>query len=96
MAKWLQPTLQRDMWSTMMTLIPMVLEDTMVVVEILMKSDYMLTRYIIQKPTTYRGNCIDHFYHNIPEAAKKVEHKLHNPYYSDHEAVCVMIKDAMK
>ena len=45
MAKWLQPTLQRDMWSTMMTLIPMVLEDTMVVVEILMKSDYMLTRY---------------------------------------------------
>ena len=53
-------------------------------------------KQIVQKPTTYRGNCIDHFYHNIPEAVKKVEHKLHNPYYSDHEAVCVMIKDAMK
>ena len=42
MAKCPQPTLQ---WSTMMTLIPMLLEDTMVVVEILMKFDYMFTRY---------------------------------------------------
>ena len=48
---------------------------------------------IVQKPTTYRGNCIDHFYHNIAERVKKIEHKLHYPYYSDHEAICVMIKD---
>ena len=49
---------------------------------------------IVQKPTTYRGYCIDHFYHSIPEAAKKVDHMLHYPYYSDHGAICVMIKDA--
>ena len=34
-----------DMWYTMVTLNPMVLEDTIMVVEILMKSDYLLTRY---------------------------------------------------
>ena len=45
MAKWLQPTLQRDMWSTRVTLNPIVLEDTIMVVDILMKSDYMLTWY---------------------------------------------------
>ena len=50
-------------------------------------------KQIVQKPTTYRGYCIDHFYHNIPETAKKVEYKLHIPYYSDHGATCVMIND---
>ena len=48
-------------------------------------------KQVIKKPTTYRGNCIDHFYHNIPEHVKKVEYKLHYPYYSDHEAICAMI-----
>ena len=48
----------------------------------------------VQQPTTYRGYCIDHVYHNIPIAVKKVNHKLHYPYYSDHEAVCVMIENA--
>ena len=51
-------------------------------------------KQIIQKPTTYRGNCIDHFYHNISEAAKKIEYNLHCPYYSDHGALCITIKDA--
>ena len=65
MAKWLQPTLQRDMWSTMMTLIPMVLEDTIVVVEILMKSDYMLTRYndpnmVSSNTMGFRVTMVDH------------------------------------
>ena len=53
-------------------------------------------KQIVQKPTTYRGNCIDHFYHNIAENVKKVEHKLHYPCYSDHEAICVMFKDMNK
>ena len=65
MAKWLQPTLQRDMWSTRVTLNPMVLEDTMVVVEILMKSDYMLTRYndpnmVSSNTMGFRVNMVDH------------------------------------
>ena len=51
-------------------------------------------KQIVQKPTTFRGNCIDHFYHNISEAAKKVEYNLQTPYYSDHAAICVMIEDA--
>ena len=50
-------------------------------------------KQIVKKPTHLRGGCIDHFYHNIPEAVKKVENKLIYPYYSDHEAVCVMIKN---
>ena len=48
----------------------------------------------INKPTTYRGNCIDHFYHNIPATAKKIDYNLHSVYYSDHGALCVTIKDA--
>ena len=50
-------------------------------------------KQIVQKPTTYHGNCIDHFHHNISEAAKKIEYELHIPYYSDHAALCVIIKD---
>ena len=49
-------------------------------------------KQIVDKPTTYRGNGIDHFYHNISEIAKKVEFKLHKVYYSDHAAVCVIVK----
>ena len=49
-------------------------------------------KQIVVEPTTYRGNCIDHLYHDIPVTEGKVEYKLHYPYYSDHEAVCAMIK----
>ena len=49
---------------------------------------------IVMEPTTYRGYCIDHVYHNISETERKVDYKLHYPYYSDHEAVCVMIQDS--
>lgn len=48
-------------------------------------------KQIVLKPTHVQGGYIDHFYHNISEDKKKVEHRLHCPYYSDHKAVCVMI-----
>lgn len=48
-------------------------------------------KQIVQEPTTYRGNCIDHVYHNIPDHGDKVMYQLQYPYYSDHEAVCVRI-----
>ena len=51
-------------------------------------------KQIVTKPTTYRGNCIDHFYHNISETAKKIDYNVHCVYYSDHGALCVMLKDA--
>ena len=51
-------------------------------------------KQIVVEPTTYRGNCIDHVYHNISVTEGKVHYKLQYPYYSDHEAVCVMIKDS--
>ena len=51
-------------------------------------------KQIVTKPTTYRGNCIDHFYHNISETAKKIEYNVHCVYYSEHGALCVMLKDA--
>ena len=50
-------------------------------------------KQIVDKPTHIRGGSIDHFYHNIPEAVKKIEYKLRYPYYSDHEAICVMINN---
>ena len=51
-------------------------------------------KQIINKPTTYRGYCIDHFYHNISATAKKIDYNLHSVYYSDHGALCVTIKEA--
>ena len=51
-------------------------------------------KQIVVEPTSYCGYCIDHVYHNILETERKVNYKLHYPYYSDHEAVCVMIKDS--
>ena len=43
---------------------------------------------IVTVPTTLRGNCVDHAYvRGITH-----RHKIHYPYYSDHEAVCVMVK----
>ena len=51
-------------------------------------------KQIVDKPTTYRGKCIDHFYHNVPEKEKTIQFKLHKLYYSDHAAICVNVKDA--
>ena len=53
------------MWSIMVTLNPMMLEDTMIVLEILMKSNYMLTRYTVPNmfPTNtmgFRVTLVDH------------------------------------
>ena len=47
-------------------------------------------RQIVEEPTTYRGYCIDHIYHNMHNDWE-VCHKLHYPYYSDHEALCIML-----
>ena len=46
---------------------------------------------IVKEPTTYRGYCIDHVYHNFESEEEKVEYKLCYNGYSDHEAVCVRI-----
>ena len=48
-------------------------------------------KQIVQEPTTYRGYCIDHVYHNIPDDGDKVLYEVHYPFYSDHEAICVRI-----
>ena len=43
---------------------------------------------IVTKPTTIRGNCIDHVYVRGVSHA----HHIYYPYYGNHEAVCVMVK----
>ena len=59
--------LQRDMWSTMVTPIPMVLEYIMVRLNILVKSDYMFIKYINPNMVSsntmgFRVNMVDHMY----------------------------------
>ena len=44
---------------------------------------------IVREPTTYRGYCIDHVYHNLTDKEGEIEYKLHYIGYSDHEAVCI-------
>ena len=48
-------------------------------------------KQIVERPTTYRGYCIDHVYHNKPDHGERITYKLHYPYFSDHEAVCVRV-----
>ena len=50
-------------------------------------------KQIVQKPTTYRGYCIDHFYHNLFEPVETAEYMLHHTYFSDHDAICVIITE---
>ena len=50
-------------------------------------------KQIVTKPTTYRGYCIDHFYHNLSQNIEMAECMLRYCYFSDHEAVCVKISD---
>ena len=45
MSSKLNPWLQKDMWPSMVTLNPMVLEENMLVLDIFIKSNYVLTRY---------------------------------------------------
>ena len=44
---------------------------------------------IVREPTTYRGYCIDHVYHNLTDKEGEIVYKLHYIGYSDHEAVCI-------
>ena len=44
---------------------------------------------IVTVPTTLRGYCIDHAYIR----GTSYDHKIYYPYYSDHEAVCVMVQE---
>ena len=53
-------------------------------------------KQIVREPTTFRGNCIDHVYHNITESRKIVNYKLHYICYSDHEAVLIRISSVHK
>ena len=43
---------------------------------------------IVTVPTTLKGYCIDHAY----VRGISHDHKIYYPYYSNHEAVCVMVK----
>ena len=47
-------------------------------------------KQLVTLPTTIRGKCIDHVY--INEKMMKGKYKLYYPYYTDHEAVRVILK----
>ena len=44
---------------------------------------------IVTEPTTIRGSCLDHVY--VGRTLEAI-HKLHYPYYSDHEAIRVVVR----
>lgn len=46
-------------------------------------------KQIVLDPTTIYGSCLDHVYISNDLCSR---YNLHYPYYSDHEAVCVMLK----
>ena len=45
---------------------------------------------IVDTPTHIQGHILDHFYIRYPNILKKCF--LHSPYYSDHDAICVVLK----
>ena len=48
-------------------------------------------RQLVTEPTTFRGNCIDHVYIRDEDVECKYV-KLYYPYYTDHEAVRVIVQ----
>ena len=48
-------------------------------------------RQLITEPTTIRGNCIDHVYIK-DEQVECVYANLYHSYFTEHEAVCVVVK----
>ena len=48
---------------------------------------------IVRQPTTMHGSCLDQVY---MRSKFKYKYKLHYPYYSDHECVCVMLKKGLE
>ena len=48
---------------------------------------------LIKVPTTIHGSCIDHAYVRMIDMCSK--YKLYYPYYTDHEAICIMLKKAL-
>ena len=48
-------------------------------------------RQLVTEPTTFRGNCIDHVYIRDEDVECKYL-KLYYPYYTDHEAIRVIVE----
>ena len=46
-------------------------------------------KQIVREATNIHGSCVDHAYLN---KGFRHQYRLHYPYYTDHEAVCVMLK----
>ena len=49
---------------------------------------------LVNQPTQLQGHILDHFY--IRSKGIIAKYKLHYPYYSDHDAVCVTLKKAIE
>ena len=45
---------------------------------------------LVKESTTIHGACLDHLYVRLKNLCAR--YQLHYPYYSDHEAVCFMLK----
>ena len=45
---------------------------------------------IVSEPTNIHGSCVDHVYLNM---GIKYQYRVHHPYFTDHEAVCVMLEN---
>ena len=45
---------------------------------------------VVKEATTIHGNCIDHLYVRISNL--NCRYHLYYPYYTDHEAICFMLK----
>ena len=45
---------------------------------------------VVKEATTIHGKCIDHVY--VKCAKLNIRHHIHYPYYTDHEAICIMLK----
>ena len=51
-------------------------------------------RQIINKPTHIQGSLLDHFYIRFDNCS--TNQRLHHPYYSDHDAICVILKKTLQ
>ena len=61
--------------------------------KIVIMLDQLGFQQIVRQPTTIHGSCLDQVY---LRGKLLFKYKLHYPYYSDHECVCVMLKKELE
>ena len=53
-------------------------------------------KQLVQQPTHIRGRLIDHAYILNPEIDQEIFTERYSPYYTDHDVICITLRNKKK